>query len=44
MGADAESKVRGPLPGERERLRPGAVLVGFLDPLMDASAGSPDPA
>ena len=35
--ADAVAKVRGPLPEELERLRPGAVLVGFLEPLADPS-------
>jgi H+-translocating NAD(P) transhydrogenase subunit alpha len=33
--ADAVVKVRKPSPGERERLRPGRVLIAFLEPLSD---------
>jgi NAD(P) transhydrogenase subunit alpha len=35
-GADAVLKVRGPNTEEVERLREGAVLIGFLQPLTDA--------
>jgi H+-translocating NAD(P) transhydrogenase subunit alpha len=34
-GADGVAKVRKPSPEERERLRSGQLLVGFLEPLAD---------
>ncbi|HEX5173135.1 MAG TPA: Re/Si-specific NAD(P)(+) transhydrogenase subunit alpha [Gaiellaceae bacterium] len=36
-GADGVVKVRKPSPAERERLDPGQLLVGFLEPLSDAA-------